>query len=42
MTFGDEEIKTAQKVADLQMLWYDNFKLEIPTWYKGIITKFNC
>lgn len=37
-TFGDEEIRTAQKVADLQMLWYDNFKLEIPTWYKGIIT----
>lgn len=41
-TFGEEEIKTAQKVTDFQMLWYDRFKLEIPTWYKGIITKFNC
>ncbi|MBR3840463.1 MAG: phosphotransferase [Erysipelotrichales bacterium] len=36
-TFGEAEIKTAKKVADYQMKWYDNFKLDIPIWYKGII-----
>lgn len=33
--FGQQEIKTALKVADLQMQWYGNFKLDVPTWYKG-------
>lgn len=37
VTFGQAEIKTAQKVAANQMIWYDNFKLEIPTWYKGLL-----
>lgn len=35
VSFGEEEIRTAQKVAEYQMIWYDNFKREIPTWYKG-------
>ena len=35
--FGEEEIKIADEIAIMQMKWYDNFKLEIPTWYKGVI-----
>lgn len=35
VTFGEEEIKTAQRIAEYQMLWYDGFSLEIPTWYKS-------
>ncbi|MBQ7828396.1 MAG: phosphotransferase [Clostridia bacterium] len=37
VTFGENEVKTAQEVANYQMLWYDYFNLEIPTWYKGIV-----
>ena len=34
--FGEEEIRVMEKVNDLQMIWWDNFKLDVPTWYKGI------
>lgn len=37
ISFGSQEIETARKVANLQMQWYDHFKLDIPTWYKGIL-----
>ena len=37
MTFGDEEVKTAFELYDKVIEWYDNFKLEIPTWYKGVL-----
>ena len=33
--FGEQEIKTAYKVINSVLNWYDNFNLEIPTWYKG-------
>lgn len=32
--FGEAEIRTALNVADLQMKWYDGFRLTVPTWYK--------
>ena len=35
--FGEEEIKIAFEIDSNQMKWYDNFKLEIPTWYKGLL-----
>ncbi|MBR3863861.1 MAG: phosphotransferase [Clostridia bacterium] len=35
LRFGDEEVKTANKVINSVLLWYDNFNLTIPTWYKG-------
>ena len=35
--FGEEEIKIAMEIDSNQMKWYDNFKLDVPTWYKGII-----
>jgi len=35
VSFGKEEIQTALEVAKQQMLWYGDFELEIPTWYKG-------
>ncbi|MBU1145231.1 MAG: phosphotransferase [Firmicutes bacterium] len=31
--FGEEEIKVAYKALEDIMMWYDYFKLEIPTWY---------
>ncbi len=34
--FGETEIKTAYEVAENQMIWYDSFDRDIPTWYKGI------
>ena len=37
VSFGDEEIECANMLAENQMKWYENFKLEVPTWYKGII-----
>lgn len=37
VTFGAAEIQTAQNVAANQMIWYDYFQLEIPTWYHGIL-----
>lgn len=33
-TFGEKEITTAYKVINSVMKWYDNFNLDIPTWYK--------
>ena len=36
VTFGQQEIKTALRVARNQMKWYGNFELDVPTWYKGI------
>ena len=32
-----EEVKTAFELYDKVIEWYDNFKLEIPTWYKGVL-----
>lgn len=37
VTFGEAEVRTAQKVAANQMIWYDHFQLEVPTWYHGIL-----
>lgn len=37
---GGENLKTAYKVNDSIMKWYDNFNLTIPTFYKGIIKEF--
>ena len=37
VTFGEEEIKTAYEISNLQSIWWDDFKLDIPTWYKGIL-----
>lgn len=37
MTFGDEEIKTAYMLHEKVNEWYDNYKLEVPTWYKGVL-----
>ena len=34
ITFGEEEIKTAYKVMNAVLDWYDNFNLLIPKWYK--------
>lgn len=33
--FGEREVATAKKVNACQMLWWDGFKLDVPTWYKG-------
>lgn len=35
--YGKEEVDTAYMLVDKQLEWYDNLKLTIPTWYKGII-----
>ena len=35
--FGQAEIDTALRVADLQMQWYDHFDADVPSWYKGIL-----
>ena len=32
-----EEVKTALEMYQEALKWYDNFYLEIPTWYKGVI-----
>lgn len=37
VTYGEEEIKIAIFIAEQVMIWYNNFKLDIPTWYKGIL-----
>ena len=37
VSFGEEEIKVSRIIEKNQMKWYDNFKLEIPIWYKGIL-----
>ena len=37
VSFGEEEIKVSRMIENNQMKWYDNFKLEIPTWYKGVL-----
>ena len=37
LTFGEEEVKTALMMYQEALKWYDDFKLEIPTWYKGVI-----
>ena len=34
---GGESLKNAYKINKSTLEWYDNFKLTIPTWYKGII-----
>ena len=35
--FGQSEIDTAYRVAKLQMCWYADFTLTVPTWYKGML-----
>lgn len=37
VTFGEKEIKTAYEIAELASIWWDDFKLDIPTWYKGVV-----
>lgn len=34
---GGETLVNAYKINRSTMEWYDNFKLTVPTWYKGII-----
>jgi len=34
--YGKQEMQTALKVANNQMKWYDNFALDVPTWYKCV------
>ncbi len=34
--FGKEEIETTYKVVNACNLWWDNYKIDIPTWYKKI------
>ena len=34
VSFGIEEIKIAEEINLLHMKWWNNFKLDIPTWYK--------
>ena len=34
-TFGQTEIETALKVTNAVLLWYNDFSLTVPTWYKG-------
>ncbi len=35
--FGQEEIDIAYDIAEKQMEWWNNFNLDIPTWYKGVL-----
>ena len=35
--FGEEDIKTAYRVYDAMLEWWENFNLDIPTWYKGVL-----
>ena len=35
--FGNEDIKIAYKVYDAMLKWWNNFNLDVPTWYKGIL-----
>ena len=37
VSFGEEEVKMAKFIAEQIMFWYNNFKLDIPIWYKGIV-----
>ena len=34
VAFGEEEIEVMKKINSYQMKWWNNFKLDIPTWYK--------
>lgn len=34
--FGQEEIDTANKIANYQFNWWDDFNLDIPKWYKKV------
>lgn len=36
VNYGKEEVVIMQKINELQMKWWDNFNLDIPTWYKKI------
>lgn len=36
ITFGEKEVETALKVANDTLKWFDDFKVEIPLWYKKI------
>lgn len=35
--FGEKEIEVMKNINNMQMKWWDNFKLDVPTWYKGIL-----
>jgi aminoglycoside phosphotransferase (APT) family kinase protein len=35
--FGEEDVKKGYKLNEEMMKAYDNLKLDIPTWYKGIL-----
>ena len=34
---GEKEIEVMKNINNMQMKWWDNFKLDVPTWYKGIL-----
>lgn len=36
VNFGEEEVIIMKKINELQMKWWNNFNLDIPTWYKKI------
>lgn len=38
--FGEKELETSYEVVKNLRLWYDDFKLDIPSWYKGTNPKF--
>lgn len=40
MRFGEEEIRTAYRVADQIMEWYDGFQRVVPKWYMGTDVHF--
>ena len=37
LKIGGETLTNAYKINTSTMEWYDNFKLTVPTWYKGVI-----
>ena len=36
VNFGEEEVVIMKKINELQIKWWNNFELDIPTWYKKI------
>lgn len=36
VTFGKDEIETAQKVYNCILKWYNDFNSVVPSWYKGV------
>lgn len=36
VNYGEEEVVIMKKINELQIKWWNNFELDIPTWYKKI------